>query len=140
MLNRFAAISGDMKKAGSTIFALVGAQICIFAIAPGAALAQNSARDSALAANASASPPANPTDEPAPANNEFNPEESAILGNALTLDPATLNNLAPVKTLRLPSLSTSQNPDISRTTKSDGTSTATLKQPLPIDWDAKVGA
>jgi hypothetical protein len=129
-----------MKKAGPAIFVFVGAQIFIFAIAPGAALAQNSVRDSALAAYASASPPSNPIDQSDTAANELSPEESAILGNALTLDPATLNSSAPVKTLRLPSLWTSQNPDISRTAKSDGTSTAALKQPLPIDWDAKIGA
>ena len=136
MLNRFAAISGPMTKADLTILALIGA----LATVPGIALAQNSVKDSALAAYASASPPSDPTDRPAAAANELSPEEIAILGNMLTFDPATQNGLAPVKTLRLPSLSASQNPDISRTNKSDGTSSAALKQPLPIDWDAKIGA
>jgi hypothetical protein len=134
MLNRFAAISGNMTKAGPTILALLGVLV-----APGAALAQNSAKDSALAAYASASPPSNPTDQPA-ANNDISPEESAMLGNALTYDPAPSNSMAPIKRLRLPSLSSQQKVDISRADKSDGTSTAGVKQPLPIDWDAKVGA
>ena len=129
-----------MTKAGLTILALIGAQIFAFVAAPGAALAQNAAVDSALGAYASASPPGDPADRPAAADNELSPEENAILGSALTLDPATQNSFAPVKRLRLPSLSTSRTPDISRTNKSDGTSTAALKQPLPIDWDAKVGA
>jgi hypothetical protein len=135
MLNRFAAISGDMKKTGPTILAVVGALV----ITPGAALAQNSARDAALAAYASASPPSNSADQAA-ANNEIGADESAMLGNALTFDPTTRDSMGPVKQLRLPSLSTSRNAEFNRISKSDGTSTAGVKQPLPIDWDAKVGA
>jgi len=63
-----------------------------------------------------------------------------MLGNALTVDSTTRNSMAPVKPLRLPSLSSQQKVDISRADKSDGTSTAGVKQPLPVDWDAKVGA
>jgi hypothetical protein len=107
------------------------------AFAPGAALAQ----DSATAAYASASPSSNPTDDPAPpADSELSPEDSAILGNALTFDPATLNSAAPAKPLRLPRLSSPNRLDVSRTDKPDGSSTVVVKQPLPIDWDAKVGA
>ena len=136
MLNRFAAISGNMIKAPPTILALLGA----LAVIPGAALAQYSASDTAaLAAYATASPPSNPADQPT-ANNEISPEESAMLGNALIYDPATLNSTAPVKPLRLPRLSTQEKVDISRADKSNGTGTAGVKQPLPIDWDAKVGA
>src|SRR5664279_3652414 len=94
MLNRFAAISGNMTKAGPTILALLGVLV-----APGAALAQNSAKDSALATYASASPPSNPNDQPA-ANTDISPEESAMLGNALTYDPAASNSMAPIKRLR----------------------------------------
>jgi hypothetical protein len=118
---------------------LIVALTCAFA--PGAALAQDSAQDSATGAYASASPPSNPTDEPAPpAASEPSPEDSAILGNALTFDPATLNSAAPAKPLRLPSLPNRQSLDIKRTDKPDGSSTVAVKQPLPIDWDAKVGA
>ena len=128
MLNRLAAISGNMIKAAPIILALVGA----LAIAPGAAHAQYSATDSAaLAAYASASPTA---------DQQISPDESAMLGNALTVDSTTRNSMAPVKPLRLPSLSSQQKVDISRADKSDGTSTAGVKQPLPVDWDAKVGA
>jgi hypothetical protein len=139
MLNRFAAISGDMRKAAPTILALAAVQVFGFALAPDVALAQNSVKDAALAAYASASPPSTPADQAA-ANQEISAEESAILGNALTFDPATRDSTAPFKPLRLPGLASQQKVDISRADKSDGTSTAGVKQPLPIDWDAKVGA
>jgi len=120
-------------KIDLTILALV----CALAAAPGVALAQNAAKDSALEAYASASPPSSPADEPA--DSELTPEESAILHNSLNFDPV-LNSAAPAKSLRLPRLSSQGKLDIKRTERPDGTSTVAVKQPLPIDWDAKVGA
>jgi hypothetical protein len=138
MFNRSAAISRRMKtKSELTILALV----CALGAAPVVALAQHAAKDSALEAYASASPPSNPADEPSPpADNELTPEESAILENSLNFDPAKLNNDAPAKPLRLPRLSYPDSLDIKRTELPDGTSTVAVKQPLPVDWDAKVGA
>jgi len=115
--------------------------------APTAALAQ----DLSTAPYAAASPPANPTDEPGlpanstdeptpPADNALSPDESAVLGNALIFDPPNLTGTAPVKPLRLPSLSDPKDLAVSRTDKSDGSSTVVVKQPLPTDWDAKIGA
>src|SRR5476651_734185 len=130
MFNRSAAISRRMKtKSELTILALV----CALGTAPDVALAQDAAKDSALEAYASASPPSNPTDEPSPpAENEVTPEESAILDNSLNFDPATLNNGAPAKPLRLPRLSYPGSLDIKRTELPDGTSTVAVKQPLPV--------
>ncbi len=113
------------------------ALVCALA-APGAALAQTAAKDSAMEAYASASPPSNPTGEPA--DNELTPEESAILENSLNFNPVTLNSAAPARSLKLPRLPTPGSPDIKRTALPDGSSTVAVKQPLPIDWDAKVGA
>jgi len=107
------------------------------AAAPAAALAQ----DLDTAAYASASRPENPTDEPAaPESSALSPDESALLGSALMFNPSNLTGTAPTKPLRLPSLSYPNGLDVSRTTKPDGSSTVVVKQPLPSDWDAKVGA
>jgi len=110
---------------GLMIVAIFGA----LAIALGVALAQEDY----------VSTSSNPTDELLPSS-ELSPEESAILGNALTFGPSTLNNEAPVKPLRLPRLSSPNNLDVSRANKPDGSSTVMVKQRLPIDLDAKVGA
>jgi hypothetical protein len=125
-----------------TVGALMCAVMCAFVCAPSAALAQGPAKDSANAAYASASPSSNPTDdEPAPpADSTPSAEDSAMLENSLTFDPASMDSAAPAKTLRLPRLSSPANLDIKRTDLPDGTSTVAVKQPLPIDWDAKVGA
>ncbi len=121
------------RHTARTIIAL----ICAATAVQSPALAQ----DATMAAYASASPPSNPTDGPVPpAESELSPEDSAVLGNVLTFDPATLNNAAPAKPLRVPSLTGRQRLDVSRTDNPDGSSTVILKQPLPIDWDAKVGA
>jgi hypothetical protein len=140
MLNRFAAIAGHMTegfgmRAGAihivlpAILAMCGA----LAVPPRVALAQES--------YAAASPPSNPTDEPATSEaNELSPEESAFLGSALNLDPIIKNSDAPAKTLRLTRLSSPGNIDIKRTELPDGSSSVAVKQPLPIDWDAHVGA
>lgn len=113
------------------------------AFAPVAALAQDAAGnpDAALEAYASASPPGNPMDEPAAAPDEtLSPDDAAALGNALAADPTEIWAAAPAKPLRLPSLSSSKALDISRADRPDGSGTVILKQPLPTEWDAKVGA
>ena len=116
---------------------------CAFAAAPATAFALDLGTQQELdaAAYASASPPANPTDEPSPpADSALSPDESAALGNALMVDPLNVAGPAPARPLRLPSMSNRPALDVSRTDKPDGSSTVVVKQPLPIDWDAKVGA
>ena len=76
----------------------------------------------------------------AAADDAVSPDESAALGAALTFDPPTLAGGAPAKPLRLPSMGARPGLDVSRTDRPDGSSTVVVKQPLPIDWDAKVGA
>ena len=126
-----------MRAAATHGAVLTMLALCCASAAPTAALAQ----DLSTAPYAAASPPANPTDEPAsPASSALSPDESAVLGNALMFDQSNLTGAAPVKPLRLPSLSNPKDLDVSRTDKSDGSSTVVVKQPLPIDWDAKVGA
>jgi hypothetical protein len=121
----------------STIRRMMLAFACVLAAAPVSALAQ----DSATVAYASASPPANPADEPTPpADGALSPDESSALGSALMFDPGTLVGGKPAKPLRLPNLSNAKDLDVSRTDKPDGSSTVVVKQPLPTDWNAKVGA
>jgi len=114
--------------------------ILALAIAPGAALAQDSTASSANAAYASASPADDPMDEAAATpDNPLTPEETEALGNALLFDPSGLSAAAPAKPLRLPSLSNSASLDVNR--KSDSSGTIAVKQLLPADyWDAKIGA
>jgi hypothetical protein len=81
-----------------------------------------------------------PADQPQSADAEISPEDSALLGKILTFDAATPDSPAPVKKLRLPSLPGRPGLNIVRTDKSDGSSTVVLKQPLPTEWDAQVGA
>ena len=61
------------------------------------------------------------------------------LDNALTFDPSALT-AAPAKQLRLPGYLDGNNLDVSSANKPDGSSSFTLKKPLPIDVDTKVGA
>jgi hypothetical protein len=84
-------------------------------------------------AYASASPPDNPVDA------SPNPGTDFDLGSTLTFDPAALA-AAPVKPLRLPGYPTSKDIDISRADRADGSSSFTVKKPLPIDIDTTVGA
>jgi hypothetical protein len=138
-------VTGDIfgMRAGAIrtvwIFVAITCAIACALAAPSPALAQNSAKESAISAYASASPPANPTPEP-PAASAPLPDENTLLDNALTYDPNTQTSAAPVKSLRMPSLYNRQGPDIKRTDRLDGSSSVVMKQPLPIDWDAKVGA
>ena len=66
------------------------------------------------------------------------PEESAMLGNALVFDPAALAT-PPKKPLRLPGTS-DKGFDVTRTEKSDGSTTFVIKQPLQTEWSNSVGA
>ena len=107
------------------------------ALAPGAAIAQDLVPDSASEAYALASP----ADAPDPvSDNPLSPEDSAGRGQALVFDPADLSRAAPVKKLRLPSLSNAKGLAVSRTANPDGSSLVAVKQPLPAEWDATVGA
>jgi hypothetical protein len=104
--------------------------------APGVARAQD-----APAQGAQAYASATPDDQPiSSADAEISPEDSAILGKALTIDSAASDAPLSAKKLRMPALSGRPNLDIVRTDKSDGSSTVVLKQPLPTEWDAQVGA
>ena len=60
----------------------------------------------------------------------LNPEESALLGNALVFDPSVLAE-TPKKALRIPS---DKGYAVTRTDKTDGSSTFVVKQPLQTDW------
>lgn len=68
-------------------------------------------------------------------------DESALLGQALQFDPSNLAGAAPTKPLRLPSLKKQKTFDVSRTdSRPDGSGTVVVKQTLPTEWDAKIGA
>lgn len=112
-----------------------------FAALPVLAQAQESVMpDASLDVYALALPSA-PADQPAPPPNEVPPpDESAVLGQALMFDPASLAATVPAKPLRLPSLSNANSFAVSRTDQPDGSSTVVVKQPLSTEWDANVGA
>lgn len=68
-------------------------------------------------------------------------DENALLGQALQFDPSSLSGAAPTRSLSLPALKRQKTFDVSRTaTNPDGSGTVVVKQALPTDWDAKVGA
>lgn len=68
-------------------------------------------------------------------------DESAVLGQALQFDPSSLSGAAHAKSLSLPSLKRQKTFDVSRTnSQADGSGTVVVKQALPTDWDAKIGA
>jgi hypothetical protein len=67
-------------------------------------------------------------------------EAEAALRDALVFDPARWMEMKPA-TPRAPSQKASGHDlDWNRTDKQDGSSAVTVKKPLPIEWDAKVGA
>ena len=67
-------------------------------------------------------------------------EAQAALRDALVFDPARWMNVKPVSP-RTPSQKTSGHDlDWNRTDKLDGSSAVTVKKPLPLEWDAKIGA
>ena len=87
-----------------------------------------------------AAPAAAQSDVPAaPAGAATQLPDNFSLGDALSVDPASLAS-APAKPLRRHSLYDKTDLDISRADKPDGSSTITLKKPLPVDWETKVGA
>jgi hypothetical protein len=132
---------GPIQMFGLTILAL--------GFAPGVALAQDNPW-LAITPNANyavASPPQEGVQPPqgrvqespqGSADAELTPEEQEALRNLLSNAPAVSYD-APAKQLRTPTLKQTKKFDMSRTDKSDGSSNLTLKQPLPIDWDATVG-
>ena len=67
------------------------------------------------------------------------PTKPCALGKALTFDPAAIG-AAPGKPLRLPGYSEGKPLDVSRDDRPDGSSSFTVKKPLPIDIETKLGA
>jgi len=102
------------------------------------ALAQSEAQpDAATAPDAT---PDTTTDTAADVPAEAPPTPADFsLGEALTLDPSLIAT-APAKRLRLPGYVDGSSLDVSRSDKADGSSTVTLKNPLPTGWETKLGA
>jgi len=114
---------------------MIIAIVCLLGVASVAA------QEADQAAFPDPSPASTAADEAATqADAPLTPEEAAVLGNALAIDPASLADGKPTKPLRLPKIGDSANFDISRADKPDGSGTLMVKQPLAGDWDAKVGA
>jgi hypothetical protein len=131
----FGMLAGAAQKGRLTlvVFAL--------ALTSGAAFAQEAGKDSAMEAYAMAPSDSNPADAADTATGSpLSPEEIAIIRNSLADDAIASDQDKPAKTLRLPHLSYPGSLDIKRTDLPNGTSAVAVKQPLPIDWDAKVGA
>jgi hypothetical protein len=81
----------------------------------------------------------------AAADQPISPEDRALIDKVLTDkalsdDAFATGKALPLKQPRRISLVTPKKLDVARAARPDGSSTVTLKQPLPIDWDAKVGA
>jgi hypothetical protein len=126
---------------------LTGVFVCVFVYASGPAAAQ--AQDSAENAYAYAAPEQAPAGDARPADAPIGAEpsaddESALLGQMLMFDPATLAaTLAattPSKPLKLPSLYAPQPLDVSRSDQPSGSSTVVVKKPLPTEYGITVGA
>jgi hypothetical protein len=69
----------------------------------------------------------------------LSPEDATLIQKALTFDPAQLAGDRSIKPLRAPGFGQGKGLDVARTDRSDGGSTVAVKQPLPTDWDSKVG-
>lgn len=131
---------------------IYGLMIMALGVAPGAALAQDNALQNpwlAITPNAdyAVASPTEPQDDlrgsvqesaQESADAELSPQDQEALRNILNNAP-TASYDAPAKQLRTPTLKQTKKFDMSRTDKPDGSSNYTLKQPLPIDWDATVG-
>lgn len=121
--------AGAMRRAVQTVVALA----CAFAALPDA-----QAQDIRITAPSATAAPANPADE---TTQPLTPEESALLGKALSIDPAELAGTQPAHPLRLPALSKPRKLSVDGTQNPDGSSKVVVKQPLAAaDWEANVGA
>ena len=69
----------------------------------------------------------------------LSPEDEILLQQALSFDPAQLAFDVPTKPLPARGIASRKGLDIARSERSDGGSNIALKQPLPTEWDAKVG-
>jgi hypothetical protein len=119
-----------IRSAVQTVVALA----CAFAALPDA-----QAQDIRITAPAVApSPPANPADE---TTRPLTPEESALLGQVLSFDPADLAGKQSARPLRLQTLSKPRKLSVSGAQNPDGSRKVVVKQPLAAaDWEANVGA
>jgi hypothetical protein len=93
---------------------------------------------SAQTATDMASPNSNAADASPVDDDALSPDEAFALGKALTFDPAALT-ATPVKPLRLPGYSVGKPLDVSRDDRPDGSSSFTVKKPLPVDIETKLG-
>ncbi len=78
-----------------------------------------------------------PDDMPAVA---LSPDDSALLDRILAADAFGIDATRPPPRLRFRKLLSPKPLDVTRTDRPDGGSTIIVKQPLPTEWDAKVGA
>jgi len=81
---------------------------------------------------------ADDADAPQAAADQFMPNDDSIV--ALDPEPLHTEYSAPAKPVRSRNSARPVRVDISRTDHADGSSTVVVKQPLPLDWDVKVGA
>lgn len=75
-----------------------------------------------------------------PADAPLTPEESAALERALDFGAIDLAMGASTRPFSAPTLTHPQGLNVSRSEHADGSSTVSVAQPLPGDWNAKVGA
>ena len=109
--------------------------LIVFAFAVPGAVA-----NAADANDATASPPGNSADAlPAATGEALSAEEALALDNALTFDLPALGE-TPVRPLRLPGYSDGKPLGYSREDRPDGSSSFTVKKPLPVDIETKLGA
>jgi hypothetical protein len=142
MLNRLAPsiVRRKYRLGSGGVFGMrSGAIVCAVWITAFSACAFPAAAQDAGAPADSAAAAADAEGNPQ-ADVPLTPEESAALGNALTVNAADLAGSPPVKPLRLPSLNDANQFDVSHSDRPDGSSTLSVKQPLASEWDAKVGA
>ncbi len=94
----------------------------------------------AAAQEATSAPPSEASDAGlAPAGPPLSASESETLSRALIFDPTELAAKTPGK-LRLPGNARASALEITSKDKPDGSGTVTVKELLPVDWDAKLGA
>lgn len=67
-------------------------------------------------------------------------EAEAALRDALTFDPSRWMEMRPAIPRASSQNASGQDLDWNRTDRQDGSSAVTVKKPLPLEWDAKVGA